>query len=147
MDTPGMLWPKIDNEKVKLNLAFTNSISENVIDNEEVAFYLLKYLVENYRSNLEKRYGIVIEKNQDSTNNFNGALVNEEVKANQGNNDEDENKNGSFDSSAIIDVREKIALKVGARLSGGNIDEMKVSNIILNDFRSGKLGKISLEKY
>ena len=151
MDTPGMLWPKIDNEKVKLNLAFTNSIPENVIDNEEITFYLLKYLVENYKSNLEKRYGIIIGENQDSTDKFNGALVNEEVKANQGNNVEDENKdenkNGSFDSSAIIDVREKIALKVGARLSGGNIDEMKVSNIILNDFRSGKLGKISLEKY
>ncbi len=125
MDTPGMLWPKIDNEKAKLNLAFTNSIPENVIDNEEVAFYLLKFLVENYRSNLEKRYGIIIEENNDE--------------------DENKNKNGSFDSFAIIDVREKIALKVGARLSGGNIDEMKVSNIILNDFRSGKIGKISLE--
>ena len=151
MDTPGMLWPKIDNEKVKLNLAFTNSIPENVIDNEEIAFYLLKFLVENYRSNLEKRYGIVIEGNNDNNDNFNSDLVNEEAKSNQGNNVEDENKNenknGSFDSSAIIDVREKIALKTGARLSGGNIDEMKVSNIILNDFRSGKLGKISLEKY
>ena len=151
MDTPGMLWPKIDNEKAKLNLAFTNSIPENVIDNEEIAFYLLKFLVENYRSNLEKRYGIVIEGNNDNNDNFNSDLVNEEAKSNQGNNVEDENKNenknGSFDSSAIIDVREKIALKVGARLSGGNIDEMKVSNIILNDFRSGKLGKISLEKY
>lgn len=118
MDTPGMLWPRIDNEKVKLNLAFTNSMPENVIDNEEVAFYLLKYLVENYKSNVEKRYGIIVEKNNDNINNF-----------------------------AIMEVREKIALKVGARLSGGNIDEMKVSNIILNDFRSGKLGKISLEKY
>jgi len=151
MDTPGMLWPKIDNEKAKLNLAFTNSIPENVIDNEEIAFYLLKFLVENYRSNLEKRYGIVIEGNNDNNDNFNSDLVNEEAKSNQGNNVEDENKNenknGSFDSSAIIDVREKIALKTGARLSGGNIDEMKVSNIILNDFRSGKLGKISLEKY
>lgn len=172
MDTPGMLWPKIDNEKAKLNLAFTNSIPENVIDNEEIAFYLLKFLVENYRSNLEKRYGIIIEENNDNnenfnsdlvnekikssqgnnnnTNNFNGALINKEAKSNQGNNDEDENKNenknGLFDSSAIIDVREKIALKTGARLSGGNIDEMKVSNIILNDFRSGKLGKISLEE-
>lgn len=117
MDTPGMLWPRIDNEKVKLNLAFTNSMPENVIDNEEVAFYLLKYLVENYKSNVEKRYGIIVEKNNDNISNF-----------------------------AIMEVREKIALKVGARLSGGNIDEMKVSNIILNDFRSGKLGKISLEK-
>ena len=119
MDTPGMLWPKIDNGKVKLNLAFTNSIPENVIDNEEIAFYLLKYLVENYKNNIEKRYGITIEE-----------------------------KNGKelTDNYSIIEIREKIALKTGARLSGGNIDEMKVSNIILNDFRSGKFGKISLER-
>lgn len=115
MDTPGMLWPKIDNEKVKLNLAFTNSIPENIIDNEEVAFYLLKYLVENYKNNVEKRYGITIDEKD------------------------------IIDNNKVIEVRKKIAIKTGARLSGGNIDEMKVSNIILNDFRSGKLGKISLE--
>ena len=60
MDTPGMLWPKIQNDKVKLNLAVTNSISSGVIDNEEIAFQLLKFLMK-IMMKIENRYGIKID--------------------------------------------------------------------------------------
>ena len=108
-------WPKFQNDEVKMHLAFTNSIGENAIDNEEIAFLLLKFLIENYKTKLEKRYDIKIE-------------------------------TFSNDNEYTIEIRDQIALKKGCIMSGGKIDETKVSNMILNDFRSGKLGKISLEK-
>lgn len=111
MDTPGMLWPKIGDERTGMNLAFTNSISQNAMDNEEVAYYLLKYLKENYPNNLIKRYDLTETIEED-----------------------------------IIELRDKIALKKGCILSGGKIDTEKVSNMILNDFQTGRLGRISLER-
>ena len=110
LDTPGMLWPKLDDKCVAEHLAYLNTIGENAIDNEEISYNLLKYLVENYKEEVEKRYEIKIEENEE-----------------------------------IIEIRDKIALKKGAILSGGKINEQKVSDMILNDFRTGKLGRISLE--
>lgn len=146
MDTPGMLWPRLENEEVKLNLAYTNSIPENVIDKEEIAFYLLKFLMQHYSKNIEKRYGIEInkkenQKNIQTNNNINyyeNKIDDKEKNTNIKKKDEELN-------SGILEIREEIAFKTGAILSGNNVDEMKVSNIILNDFRSGKLGKISIE--
>ena len=117
MDTPGMLWPKFENEETALHLAFTNSIGQNAIDIEEIAFYLLKYLVQNYKENIENRYGIIIDEYEDW---------------------QDENE-------YILEIRDKIARKKGCIVSGGNIDEVKISNMILNDFQNGKLGRISIE--
>lgn len=111
MDTPGMLWPKIGDENIGIHLVFTNSISKNAVDNEEIAYYLLKYLIENYPNNIIKRYDI------------------------------DEVNGGD-----IIETMEKIALKKGCILAGKRIDTEKVSNMILNDFQTGKIGKISIEK-
>ena len=54
-----------------------------------------------------------------------------------------QNENGEYDLEEVIT---EIAKKVGALLSGNNINEEKVSNVILRDFRTGKLGRISLEK-
>ena len=111
LDTPGMLWPNLDNECVAMHLAYINTIGENAIDNEEISYNLLKYLVENYKEKVEKRYDIVINNNEE-----------------------------------IIDIRNKIAIKKGAILSGGKVNDQKVSDMILNDFRNGKFGKITIEK-
>ena len=111
LDTPGMLWPKLDDDCVAEHLAYLNTIGENAIDNEEIAYNLLKYLIENYKENVEKRYDILIDDNEE-----------------------------------IIDIRDKIAIKKGAILSGGRINYQKISDMILNDFRDGKLGKITIEK-
>ena len=61
LDTPGVLWPKFESEEVALNLAYTGSIKDDVLEKIEVAYQLLKYLLENYREKLEKRYGLDIE--------------------------------------------------------------------------------------
>ena len=111
LDTPGMLWPKLDDECVAEHLAYLNTIGENAIDNEEISYNLLKYLVENYKEKIEKRYDILIENDEET-----------------------------------LDIRDKIATKKGAILSRGRINSQKVSDMILNDFREGKLGKISIEK-
>ena len=58
MDTPGILWPKIDDERIGLNLASFSSIKDEVIPIDEVACYILKYMYENYKEMLIDRYGI-----------------------------------------------------------------------------------------
>ena len=51
LDTPGVLWPKFENEEVALHLAFTGTIKEEILDKVEIAYQLVKYLLENYREN------------------------------------------------------------------------------------------------
>ena len=122
LDTPGVLWPKFESEEVALNLAYTGSIKDDVLEKIEVAYQLLKYLLENYREKLEKRYGLDSE-------NINQILMQEQP----------ENFN-------IYEIMQLIGKKRGAIVSGGNVDDEKVANIILDDFRSGRIGKITLEK-
>ena len=122
LDTPGVLWPKFESEEVALNLAYTGSIKDDVLEKVEVAYQLLKYLLENYREKLEKRYGLDSE-------NINQILMQEQP----------ENFN-------IYEIMQLIGKKRGAIVSGGNVDDEKVANIILDDFRSGRIGKITLEK-
>ena len=56
-----MLWPKLENKDNAMHLAFINTIGENALDNEEVSYNLLKYLVENHKEKVEKKYDIKIE--------------------------------------------------------------------------------------
>ena len=109
MDTPGMLWPRLDNQEYAMHLAFCGTIGENSIDNEEIAYYLLEYLIKNYPNRIEERYNIKIENKE------------------------------------TMEILEEIARKRGAIVSGGNINMQKISDIILNEFRSGKLGRITIE--
>ena len=118
LDTPGVLWPKFESNEVGLNLAFTGSIKDEVIDKEEIAYYLIKYLNENYQNNLFEKYKIKPEEI-------------EEIKDNPQYN---------------LELMQLIGRKRGAIISGGVVDENKVANIVLDDFRSGKIGKITIEK-
>ena len=122
LDTPGVLWPKFESDEVALNLAFTGTIKDNVLEITDIAYYLVKYLLENYREKLCERY----------------KLNKEEVETIL-NRDEPENVN-------IYDVMLLIGRKRGAIVSGGNIDEEKTARIILDEFRSGTIGKITLER-
>ena len=115
LDTPGVLWPKFEDEKVALNLAFTGTIKDDVLDKVEIAYQLLKFMLENYREKIIERYGFSnewIEKvlSQDQPENFN-----------------------------IYEIMLEIGKKRGAIVSGGNVDEEKTARIILEDFRSGKM--------
>ena len=122
LDTPGILWPKFESEEVALNLAFTGTIKDDILPKVEVAYRLLKNLIENYLSNVLERYKLSKEEvegilNQDSEENI-----------------------------RIYEVMCLIGQKRGCIVSGGNVDDEKTANIILDDFRNCKLGKITLEK-
>ena len=123
LDTPGVLWPRLDNQKVALNLAYTGTIKNEVLDDQDVAYNLLKYLIEEYRQNVIQRYAL-------REDIIDAILHNKELEENE----------------QIVEIMNYIGEKRGAIAKGNNIDLEKVSRIILDDFRSGNLGKISLEK-
>ncbi len=56
LDTPGVLWPKFDSEEIGLNLSYTGTIKDEVLDTEEIAFYLTKYLINNHLEKLITKY-------------------------------------------------------------------------------------------
>ena len=122
LDTPGVLWPKFESEEVALNLCFTGTIKDDILPKIEIAYRLLKYLLENHIENVLERY----------------KLTKEEVEEILSRDDEENNK--------IYEVMCLIGRKRGCIVSGGNVDDEKVSNIILDDFRTCKLGRITLEK-
>ena len=123
LDTPGVLWPKFGDEKVALNLAYTGTIKDDVLETIEVGFSLLKFLLKNNLNELIERY----------------KLETEDVKQVLDDSNLDENEKA-------LEILHKIGRKRGAVISGGDIDEEKTAKIILDDFRSGKIGKITLEK-
>ena len=122
LDTPGVLWPKFESEEVGLKLAFTGTIKEEVLQRTEIAYYLVKFLLEKYFDLLCERY----------------KLNPADVKIELENNERPENEN-------IYEIFLMIGRKRGCIISGGNIDEEKTARIILDEFKNGKIGKITLE--
>ena len=122
LDTPGVLWPKFESEEVALHLAFTGTIKEDILQRTEIAYYLLKFLIENYENLLCERYKITEE------------YINEQLK----NEERPENEN-------IYEIFLEIGRKRGCIISGGNIDEEKTARMLLDEFKNGKIGKITLE--
>ena len=118
LDTPGVLWPKFESEEVGLNLAYTGSIKEEILEKTEIAYNLLKFLDENYSNDLYAKYKISEQEI-------------DEIKDNP---------------QYTLELMYLIGKKRGALISGGNIDEEKVAKIILDDFKNGRIGKITLEK-
>ena len=122
LDTPGVLWPKFENEDVALKLAFTGTIKETVLRKTEIAYQLVKFLLENYRERLAQRYGLNLEYIQTTLER-----------------EQPENFN-------IYEIMLEIGKKRGCIISGGNIDEEKTAKIILDEYKNGKFGKVSLEQ-
>jgi len=122
LDTPGVLWPKISNEQTALNLAYTGTIKSDVIDEVEIAYNLVKFLIEKYKDNLIGRYSL-------NPNIIDKISTNAELGKNE----------------KIVEIMNYIGEKRGAVAKGNNIDLDKVSRILLDDFRSGNLGRITLE--
>lgn len=122
LDTPGVLWPKFESEEVALHLAYTGTIKEDVLERTEIAYFLTKFLLENYKTNLIERYKLEEEK-------IDNILSRE---------DRPENEN-------IYDIMLEIGKKRGCIISGGNVDEEKTARIILDEFKNGVLGKVSIE--
>lgn len=108
LDTPGILWPKFEDQEVGMRLAYVGSIKDDILNMEELSLDLIGYLRQNYPGFLEKRYGI-----------------SEEGKA--------------------VEVLEAIARARGCLKKGEELDYAKASGILFDDFRSGKIGRITLE--
>ena len=122
LDTPGVLWPKFENEKVALNLAFTGTIKEDILEKEEIAYQLVKFLLNDYKTNLCEKYKLTLDYIENVLDR-----------------DLPENEN-------IYEIMLEMGRKRGCIISGGNIDTEKISKIILDEFKNGKLGKITIEK-
>ena len=122
LDTPGVLWPKLDQREVATNLAYTGTIKDDVLQTVEIGFELLRTLITNYTPNLIERYKLTEEQ-------INEVMQNQELEPNE----------------KVLEVMNLIGRKRGAIISGGEIDIEKVANIIIDDFRSGRLGRITLE--
>ena len=113
LDTPGVLWPKFESEEIALNLAYTGTIKDDILDKEEVSYFLAKYLYNHHISRLIERYKL------------------------------DEEIIKRFEN--IEELLNEIGKIRGALLPGGRVSLTKVADILLEDFRTGKLGKITLE--
>ncbi len=111
LDTPGILWPKFEDPEVGRRIAFTGGIKDEIMDIEELAYFLIGYLRQNYWELLEERYKIT--EDTESLDDF--------------------------------ELLELIGKKRGCIVSGGNIDTLRTSNLILDEFRAAKIGKITLE--
>ena len=111
LDTPGILWPKFESVECARRIAFTGGIKDEIMDVEELAFYLVGYLMEEYPKMLMERYKLT-----------DADLENE-----------------------TWDLVEIIGRKRGAIISGGEVDMFRTSMLILDDFRSAKIGRITLE--
>ncbi len=111
LDTPGILWPKFEDFEVAKRIAYTGGIKDEIMDIEELAFYLVGFLRNNYPDMLNSRFNIT----------------------------EDTNELEDFE------FLELIGKKRGCIVSGGNIDTLRTANLILDEFRSAKIGKITLE--
>jgi len=108
-DTPGILWPKVDNEKSSYRLAVTGAIKDTAMEYEDVAMFAAEYFLQAYPEAIAERYKLKELPDTD------------------------------------IELLEAIGRKRGALRPGGRIDLHKVSELVLHEFRSGKIGQLSLE--
>lgn len=109
LDTPGILWPKFEDQTVGLRLAFIGSIKDELSNQYELCLLLMKYLQEHYPEAVPKAYQI------------------------------------EADNSEVV-LLERVAKRRGCLKAGGEYDLDKAANYVIDDFRNGRLGAISLEQ-
>ncbi len=110
MDTPGMLWPKIEDDAIGYKLAFMGTIRDEILDIEDLACKLLEVLRESYTENVVKRYGIT-----------------------------------GISDELTYDTLEEMARKRGFLAGRGMLDTERMAKVFIDEFRSGKLGRMTLE--
>lgn len=108
LDTPGILWPKFQDQEVGLRLAMIGSIKDEILNLEELSLKLIDYLKERYAGALKSRYG-------------------------------------AEEEETAVTVLEQFARARGCLKKGEELDFTKASRILFDDFRGGKLGRVSLE--
>ena len=110
LDTPGILWPKFEDETIGLHLAFTGAVRDAIMDVETLACHLILLLAQRKPEALTARFKIVPEEGMSGW-----------------------------------DLLEAGARKRGFLISGGEVDLERMANILLDEFRAGKMGRITLE--
>ena len=110
LDTPGILWPKFEDPKAGLNLAFCGSIKDEILDVPTLGMELVGVLAENYPDFLMERYKL------------------EEI------------------AETPLENMENMAMKRGCILPGKRIDYERIGKLVLDEFRGGKIGRITLEE-
>ena len=118
LDTPGILWPKFEDQSVGLNLAYTGAVKDDILDVETLGCHLMTYLGENYSDALKTGYKL-------------SALPQREPEEN--------------DVAYGYRLLEAAGRKRGFLISGGDVDTERMSKILLDEFRGGKLGRFTLE--
>ncbi len=111
LDTPGVLWPKFEDEITARHLAYIGTIKDTILDVEELALHLIEELLVCDKEKLFERYKI----------------------------------SDDFEYEMPVEVMEEIGRKRGCLVRGGEVDYTKVANILLDEFRCGKIGNITLE--
>ncbi len=107
LDTPGILWPRFEDQKVGVKLAMIGSINDQILNKDELAIELIRFLNRDYPNVLLNRYGIEVD------NEFK--------------------------------ILEEVAKARSCLAKGGEFDLIKASNLLIDDFRNGKLGRMTLE--
>lgn len=107
-DTPGILWPKFENDNQALRLAFIGSINDDILDRYRLSKYLLEAICADYPEATDKRFGVAC---------------------------------GDVDEMMVA-----IGKRRGCLLPGERIDYDRLSRMLLDEFRGGQLGRLSLEK-
>ena len=118
LDTPGILWPKFEDPNVGLCLAFIGSINDEILDKEELAAELIKNMSGRYGKRLEERYGVTLVENT---------------------------AGDGEDTKKAWEILREIARARSCLLKGSELDTKKAAGFLLDDFRSGKLGRVTLE--
>ncbi len=132
LDTPGILWPKFDDDLVGTNLAFLGSVSDDIVDKTGLAYELLMFLSDHYPDMLEKRYDLSVD--------------NRNTEAEEGPESGSETDDPNRARTRTLQLMEEIALHRNCLKKGGEPDLDRAALLILDDFRSGRLGRITLEK-
>jgi ribosome biogenesis GTPase A len=122
LDTPGILWPKFEDQEVGMRLAFIGSMNDEIIIQEELACDLIREVCRYYPNALAERYGW-------------------ETGAQQ------EEKNGdAMTESAAAELLKQIAVSRKCYMKGEEPDLSRAAALLIDDFRSGRLGRMTLER-
>ncbi len=118
LDTPGILWPKFEDERTGIHLAFTGAVKDDIMDVETLACHLMCFLSRRYPEALKNSYKLA-------------ALPEQEPEEN--------------DVAFGYRILEAAAQKRGMRISGGELDTERMARVLLDEYRAGKLGRFTLE--
>jgi len=133
LDTPGILWPKFEDPEVGLNLAFCGSIRDEIMDISELALELLRVLMLDNMEALAKRYNLA---GTETSRRFVGGEKDKSVGGHRLFDEQDDS----------LSIMEEIALKRGYILPGKRVDYERTARMLLDEFRSGKIGRVTLER-